>query len=189
MFGGTFTTLAGETGRTLFSDTPGMVTDYSVTFTTDSPITLTGYNLYLAEDPATPGNRSVTEFRLLEGSTTVSDVTLLNLGETYAGQYGSFKLELSDSFAPVTGSTFTAIFISNDLAANGPRIEELDATTVPEPATLPMVLGALGALVWRRTVRKGTPPRCQVFKGPVLATSGDGWKSSKVARERLKKAA
>ena len=163
MFGGHF----GSFGdATIFVSNGVAGFDYTVSFTTTSPINLSAYSLYLAEDtPAfgsTEGARSVTRFRLLAGSTIISDVLLLNAGQTYAGRYGAADLGgiagllMNDTFAPVTSSSFQAIFTSNNFGNNGPRVLELDAVgtiaPVPEPSTMmPMlVIVVLGCISARR---------------------------------------
>jgi hypothetical protein len=161
MFGGTFSTLEAP-GRVIFGDQPGQVT-YDVFFTTNSPATLNGYSLFLTEDAGTL-NRSATNFELLANGNVISNVALASKGSSYAVSFGSDSIDVSASFAPVTATTFEAIFTSNIGFNNGVRILGFQAATQsggqvtgnPEPSTISLALLAIlafTALYRRRMAR------------------------------------
>ena len=155
IFGGTFSTME-QPGRTIFADNANVVTNYQVSFTTSAAATITGYSLYLREDGPNSINRSATNFELFANGQMISNVALATLGQDYFVKFGSDIIKVTDSFAPVTATSFQAIFTSNNSAFNGVRVYELDAQAVPEPSTIR--LGLLGGLVLvafirRRTVR------------------------------------
>lgn len=169
LFGGAFG-IGNESGNVIFSNTnsnpwsgSNNSLDYFVTFTTSSPINLAGYTLYLADDMNDTSNRTVTRFRLFASgdSTPISDVTILNPGQTdYNAAYGSDLVAVSDSFSAVSANTFTAVFSANSSATSdaiGPRVLELDGFSgvsaqgaVPEPGSLTLLsAGLLGLLLTR----------------------------------------
>ena len=146
-----------EANNTLFADGQPAGTAFSVTFDIGAPQIIGGIELYVADDsgPLAPSNaRGIVRFQLLQGATVISDVTVLAPGQNNFGVYGGNNLKITDSFSPVTGSQFTAIFYSNDNATfGGSRILELDAVqgVIPEPGTLSMLtLGGLAVLFARR---------------------------------------
>jgi len=161
MFGGMFSTLEAP-GRVIFADQPGQVT-YDVFFTTNSPATLNGYSLFLTEDAGSL-NRSATNFELLANGNVISNVALAGKGSSYAVSFGSDAIDVSASFAPVTATTFEAIFTSNIGFNNGVRVLGFQAATQsigqvtanPEPSTISLALLAglaFTALYRRRMAR------------------------------------
>jgi PEP-CTERM motif len=167
IFGGNFGH-GGEPGNALFKDmnsnpwpVSNNLADYFVTFSVTR--SLSGYRLFLEDDFNGTANRTVSRFRLFQtGNTTpLSDVTILDQGQmNYLTTWGSDSIALSDSFNPVRGGSFTAVFTSNSLAnptAQGPRVVEFDgidppATSTPEPSTLLLLsMGLLGLLFTRKT--------------------------------------
>jgi len=161
MFGGTFSTLEAP-GRVIFADQPGQVT-YDVFFTTNSPATLNGYSLFLTEDAGSL-NRSATNFELLANGNVISNVALASKGSSYAVSFGSDAIDVSASFAPVTATTFEAIFTSNIGFNNGIRILGFQAATGsagqvsgnPEPSTISLALlaGLVFAALYRRRMAR-----------------------------------
>jgi hypothetical protein len=162
IFGGSFSTLEGP-GHTIFADTPGVVTTYQITFKTASPMTISSYALYLGED-GTSLNRSATNFQLKADGNIISNVALAPSGQSYSSAFGSGFIKVTDSFGPITGSTFQALFTANTGNFNGIRVFELDAfggvaaqqsSGVPEPSSIRMaLLGGLMLLsLFRRRVQ------------------------------------
>lgn len=160
IFGGSFSTLEGS-GHTIFADTPGTVTTYQITFQTHTPMTISSYALYLGED-GTSLSRSATNFQLKADGNTISNVALAPSGQSYSSAFGSGSIKVSDSFGPVTGTTFQALFTANTGYFNGIRVFELDAfggpaitagpvTGVPEPSSIRLAL--LGGLILISFVR------------------------------------
>jgi len=155
MFG--VSTSTPEPGDTIFADT-GAGVDQSVTFSFGGPnITIGGYELYLFYDvwPLAPNNnRSATRFRLFQGATLLSDVSILGTGASYEGVYGGSFIKVSDTFANVTAGQFTAVFTTNNGNNPGVRVIELDAlngTATPEPTTMALLgLGSLALIAARR---------------------------------------
>jgi hypothetical protein len=83
----------------------------------------------------------------------VGPAWLLGAGQlNYISVYGADSIGFSNSFAPNTGSQFSAVFTSNPLAASDsgePRVFDLDGFDVPEPGTRAMAaVGTLG-LPWK----------------------------------------
>jgi len=152
IFGDNLSTME-QPGRTIFADNANVVTNYQVSFTTNSAATITGYSLYLREDGPNSINRSATNFELIANGQVISNVALATLGQDYFVKFGSTDIiKVTDSFAPVTATSFQAIFTSNNSAFNGVRVYELDAQAVPEPSTIR--LGLLGGLVLVAFIRR-----------------------------------
>jgi hypothetical protein len=158
-FGGMF---GVEPPHTLFSDGPGPGSLDFINFQTGNLIDLTGYDAVIADDsddPGNPGNpnRGSSSFSLF--SSPDSSFTVLNLVSTtalpssYASNYGTNAILISDTFAPVRAQFFR-IEITRT-TAGGPRIREIDGVgtvAVPEPASAALLaVGAgLGFLGRRR---------------------------------------
>ena len=175
MFGGMLSTGSEGPGRVLFADdntNPWIVSmnpgDYYVNFSTSSPILLSSFNLYLQDDFNDTADRTVTDFQLYANTTLIANVTILASGQlNYESVYGSDTIEVSDTFAPVDASSFTAVFTDNPLArptADGPRVLGLQGfgtadapdpyvptSSTPEPSSFVlMAVGFLGLLLVRR---------------------------------------
>jgi len=122
---------------------------FTVTFGTNTPVTIYGFSIFLGGQ--LNGARTVGQVEL-ENDTTTTQVTndtisLQSNGaytlQTVAGQI----LELTDTFAAQTGSSFTFTFVSpNTMTSNGPRIWDIQSldSPVPEPGT--WMLGGLGMM-------------------------------------------
>jgi len=162
MFGGTFSTLEAP-GRVIFGDQARQQVTYDVFFTTNSPATLNGYSLFLSEDAGSL-NRSATNFELLANGNVISNVALASKGSSYAVSFGSDSIDVSASFAPVTATTFEAIFTSNIGVNNGVRVLGFQAATssggasldpTPEPSSiqLAMLTGLVFAAFCRRRIQ------------------------------------
>ena len=154
IFGGSFSTME-IAGRTVFADNANVVTAYQVSFTTSAPVSISGFSLYLKEDSTATDLRSSTGFQLKANGNMISNVAIGSAGQSYSINFGSDYLEVSSSFAPVTASSFQAIFMSNNNTYNGIRVYELDAQAVPEPTTIRLALLSglvLVAFARRRTV-------------------------------------
>lgn len=143
-------------GFTRFADRGTGQVD-TVFFTTPSPVTISGYHLYLVSSNEIMGarNAELTSFQLLAGGNPVSTVPIIPLGGTYLAAYGSEFIEVTDTFAnPVTASSFELIATGNDGQFTGPRIVELDAiTATPEPASLSLFaigMAGVAGCVWRK---------------------------------------
>lgn len=155
IFGGSFSTLEAP-GRTIFSDRPGQLATYDVKFTTNAAVSLAGYSLFLGEDGGGSLNRSATNFELLANGRIVSNVGIVSAGQNYSVRFGSDSISVSDSFAPISATTFEAIFTSNIGFNNGIRILGFQAITGapsggqssnPEPSTISLALLAGVAFV------------------------------------------
>ena len=130
-------------------------------FTTHSPISLAGYSLFLGEDGGSL-NRSATNFQLLANGHVVSNVALAGAGQNYSVRFGSDSISVSDSFAPISATTFEAIFTSNIGFNNGIRILGFQGFTGslgaqssnPEPSTISLALlaGVAFVVFFRRQV-------------------------------------
>jgi hypothetical protein len=163
IFGGSFSTLEAP-GRTIFADHPGQQTSYDVFFTTNAPVTLAGYSVFLNEDGPGSLNRSATNFELLANGNVVSNVALAAAGSSYAVRFGSDAIQVSDTFAPITATTFEAIFTSNIGFNNGIRVLGFQAVTGsvgqvtgnPEPSTISLALlaGLAFAAFYRRRIAR-----------------------------------
>jgi hypothetical protein len=152
IFGGTFSTMEAP-GRTVFADTnPNVITNYQVSFTTNAPVSISGFSLFLKEDSTSTDWRSATDFQLKANGNLITDAVIGSPGQSYFVNFGSDYLEVSATFAPITASSFQAIFTSNNSAFNGIRVYELDAQAVPEPATIRLAL--LSGLVLVAFVRR-----------------------------------
>jgi PEP-CTERM motif len=153
IFGGTFSTMEAP-GRTVFADNPNVVTAYQVSFTTSAPVSISGFSLFLKEDSTATDLRSATDFQLKANGNLITDAVIGSPGQSYFVNFGSDFLEVSATFAPVTASSFQAIFTSNNSAFNGIRVYELDAqaVAVPEPTTIRLAL--LSGLVLVAFVRR-----------------------------------
>jgi hypothetical protein len=164
LFGGSFSTLEAP-GRVIFADYPGQLRTYDVFFTTHSPVSLTGYSLYLAEDGANSLNRSATNFELLANGSVISNVAITATGQNYAVKFGADSIKVSDSFAPVSATTFEAIFTSNIGFNNGIRVLGFQGvggsqpgvvSGNPEPSTISLALlaGLAFAAFYRRRIAR-----------------------------------
>jgi hypothetical protein len=163
IFGGSFSTLEAP-GRTIFADHPGQFTTYDVKFTTNSAVSLAGYSLFLEEDGPGSVNRSATNFQFLVNGLSVSNVAIAGSGSSYAVKFGSDSISVRDSFAPISATTFEAIFTSNIGYANGIRVLGFQGVVGspgvqsgnPEPSTISLALLAVlafAAFYRRRIVR------------------------------------
>jgi len=163
IFGGSFSTLEAP-GRTIFADTAMQVTNYQVSFTTDAPVTLSGFSLFLGEDGGSL-MRSATNFELIANGTVISNVALASVGQSYAMKFGSDSIEVSGSFSPITATSFQAIFTSNNGYYNGIRVLQFDGLgsfasgsgsfdPTPEPSSiqLAMLTGLVFAAFCRRRI-------------------------------------
>ena len=94
IFGGTFTGAAGENGHAIFADTAPSTGYYSLQFQTKTPVQLTGYTLYLADDGTVhPASRSATHFTFLARTSpgalsVISQTNLATLGSSYYNMLG-----------------------------------------------------------------------------------------------------
>ena len=163
IFGGSFSTLEAP-GRTIFSDMPGAVTTYQVSFTTNAPVALGGFSLVLSEDGGSL-NRSATNFELTANGNVISNVALASVGQSYAMKFGSDSIEVSDSFSPVTATSFQAIFTSNSGYFNGIRVlqftgqgasSSLDPAAEPSTISLALLAGLVFAAFFRRRIERKT---------------------------------
>ena len=142
IFGGTFTGAAGENGRAIFVDTVPSTGYYSLQFQTKSPVQLTGYTLYLADDgTVNPASRSATRFTFLAGTSpsalsVISQTNLATLGSSYYNMLGvagtagvSPPIKVTDTFAAAaTYQYFEIRFTPNNGTYPGVRVVELVAT-------------------------------------------------------------
>jgi hypothetical protein len=158
IFGGTFSTLEAP-GRTIFADNPFQVSTYQISFTTSAPVSLSSISLFLTEDGGS-NYRSATNFQLKAGGALIANIALAPLGQSYFSAFGSDSIKVASTFAPVTATSFQAIFTSNNGYFNGIRVFELDgqgssATTVssnPEPSSIHLAL--LGGLMLAWHIRR-----------------------------------
>lgn len=142
---------------------PGTVNTF--TLKTFTPISLSSFKLVLDDNSAAPGNpgrRDASLARLFYSSdgTNFTLASTTAISPNYFGSYGSSRIGVIDSFAPVTAQFFR---LDLTAASNlGPRVIELDGfggpAAVPEPSTV--VLIGSGAVVllgcgWLRRKRAG----------------------------------
>jgi hypothetical protein len=150
-----------ESNNLLFSDSYGPGTIHWVEWMTLSPVTIRRFNLVAShEDPVT--RRSFDHFSLYawSGADWVAlydqDVPLpYGGGPTYAT---TSTLELNEAVAAVmSADKFRAEFrqYGNVPSARGPRIQELDGSEIPEPASVALIgLGIVAATGRRRRGRR-----------------------------------
>jgi hypothetical protein len=149
--GGTFGTV--EPGNAIFADDGGTL---FFTFNTGAPVTIAGFNLFLADDSNTgSADRGLINISL-SGSTDGLNFVLLDsaaLQSNFQANYGSSNITVSSTFAPATFRFFR--FDATEATGLGGRILELDAVTpVPEPATWAMMLLGFGAVGYSMRRRK-----------------------------------
>ena len=138
IFGGTFTTGTNESGHAIFADTVPSTGYYSVQFQTTTPVQLTGYTLYLADDGSLhPASRSATHFTFLAGTSpgalsVISQTNLATLGSSYyqmlgvAPTNGLSTIKVTDTFAAAaTYQYFELRFTPNNGTYPGVRVMEL----------------------------------------------------------------
>jgi uncharacterized protein (TIGR03437 family) len=141
IFGGTFTTGTNESGHAIFADTVPSTGYYSVQFQTKTPVQLTGYTLYLADDGSLhPASRSATHFTFLAGTSpgalsVISQTNLATLGSSYyqmlgvAPTNGLTPIKVTDTFAAAaTYQYFELRFTPNNGTYPGVRVMELVGT-------------------------------------------------------------
>jgi uncharacterized protein (TIGR03437 family) len=154
IFGGTFTGAAGENGHAIFADTVPSTGYYSLQFQTKSPVQLTGYTLYLADDgTVNPASRSATHFTFLAGTSpgalsVISQTNLAPLGSSYynmlgvAGTAGVSPIKVTDTFAAAaTYQYFEIRFTPNNGTYPGVRVIELVATGTGGGGTTTLTVG------------------------------------------------
>jgi hypothetical protein len=124
-------------------------------FTTSAPKTISGFNLVL--NNIAGGARSATKFQLFAGGSLIDTVNILSPGQSYDGVYGSTEIQVSDTFAPVTASSFEAVFVNNNIQPfTGPDVFSLQGifaptTGTPEPGTMGLfAAGLLACIAWSR---------------------------------------
>lgn len=150
----------------VFADTPQAL--QTLSFRTAAPVTISGFNMYLAQDPASNGNvrgfDTVALFGSLDGTdyTNLGSVDLIN---PYQNGYGSNLILVTSTFASATYQFFRfegTPYDQGDFSRSFPggRLAELDAISdvaapVPEPATWSMMIVGLGLIgtTMRRRVR------------------------------------
>jgi hypothetical protein len=107
IFGGTFTSASGENGHAIFADTVPSNGYYSLQFQTKSPVQLTGYTLYLADDgTSNPASRSATRFTFLAGTSpgalsVISQKDLASRGSSYYQMLGISRYVSRPTVAPI----------------------------------------------------------------------------------------
>jgi hypothetical protein len=152
----------GEAGMGFFAEDQPIAFVHWMEWTTPSPVTVVGYNLFANSDnnPTYPGARAFSTFRLFSQNPTTHAYDLIDVFSPTTLDYSAV---FSRTFGPVTGDRFRAEFVQtaseNNGYVQGPRIQELDAIAVPEPTDAAMVIAAAlvgGALVSR--VRRNSVP-------------------------------
>jgi hypothetical protein len=127
----------------------------SISFSTASPITIRGFNLFLHQD--TGGGRSVENFSLLNSRREVVESGTLLPGPfvaapvpNYASQYGTDFIGVYVTLAALATDSSWTIELTNNSGV-GLRAYELDAVAVPEPSTWSMLaVGLTTVMVLRR---------------------------------------
>jgi hypothetical protein len=154
MIGGA-TTGEGNSGNTIFQDTPGL---HFIQFGTAANITFNSVSLYVMEDNAN-GSRGTSVFSLLADADNNGTFETTLVGSVNPVDNG---LANTFFFTSVTARSFRAEFTSNpNVQFLGPRVIELDAANVtlaaPEPSALALLTSLalpLAGMVIRKR-RKG----------------------------------
>ena len=157
MFGGNFGTTPGDIGNTIFADGYPAQTVHTVAWQTQSPVTLSGCNLFANHDGTGNGSiRSLSEFVLQYKDSSNTWQTLIDFSPPFPymdNGYGVLARSLAFIGGPVTAQNFMAFFTQYDISY-APRIVELDAVAAiatPLPGTLVLLSsGMLGLVGWRR---------------------------------------
>lgn len=150
--GGNHVAPNGE-GGAVFDD--GIASSGSISFQTAAPVTIAGFNLFLAEDPA--WNGSIRHFTSVGLRGSLDNVTFDDLGQatlagpTYLAAYGSPYLRVTSTFAPAAYRFFRLeVTYPAGVPFNGGRVLELDGIravdVVPEPASWALMLTGFGLL-------------------------------------------
>lgn len=157
MFGGTTSGNGNTFDAAIFNDSVNVANPAVVVFTRGNSTPIFGVNVFTSsDDPANPevAARSTSDFML------AADADNNGSFETVLVASGNPLDNGSSNFFPFAGSstatTFQATFTPGNVTGccNGPRVIELDAVTVPEPAAIGLLaLGGLGALTRRRRRR------------------------------------
>src|ERR1044071_6742698 len=157
MFGGNFTTIPTENGRTLFSDSQAAGFVHSIEWSTLTPVTIGSFSLFAAGDgPAFNNEREFAHFNLWAKSTPSSstyDLLLYSYDPTHPYTFidaSNFAL-LVQNITPVTAQFFKAEFtqFTGGRGFDGPRIMELDGFAVPEPGTASLFIAGMCVACWR----------------------------------------
>ena len=160
LFGQTVSTV--EPGHMIFNGA-GQST---FTFTTATPVSIRGYNLYLSGGDG--DGRELDSFELLantgsgfvalgSGAQTITDA---NYGNGNGG-----AVLVTDSFTPITASSFEVILDNAALHNLGGRLLELDAVaTMPEPSSVVGMIGAatVGLALCVRRYRKASSSKSAI---------------------------
>lgn len=121
---------------------------YTTTFSTAAPVTISGVSVYVWGDSGNDSNRSVGsfEFQYFNGTNFVS-LGSFNPDDDFTEQTLTFNVP------SVTAQTFRAISLPVSPNYYGPRLLEIDAVAVPEPASVALLgIMALGCLARRRRI-------------------------------------
>ncbi|MCW5556883.1 MAG: hypothetical protein KIT22_03445 [Verrucomicrobiae bacterium] len=157
-FGGNFGSYWPEAGSIVFADESAPFTVDYLEWKTVTPVTITGYNLFVNGDGGDTGYRELGTFILKAkslGSSTF-DLVLDAFTPTHPYNFAEF----SRTIGSVTAQEFRAEFVNSgdiDSSYRGIRVVELDA--VPEPEHMAIAVGAslLGlALLRCRIFRQAT---------------------------------
>lgn len=149
----------------VFADTSQAL--QTLSFKTAAPVTISGFNMYLAQDGDSNGNIRGFDTVALFGSLNGTDYTNLgkvDLTNPYQTGYGSTLVLVTSTFAAATYQFFRfegTPYDQGDFSRRFPggRLAEIDAISgvvapVPEPATWAMMIvgfGLIGAAMRRRT--------------------------------------
>jgi hypothetical protein len=129
-----------EAGMTIFSDgySPGFT--HWIEWQALNEVNLTGYNLTIADD-APSGNRGISQFSLFYKLNETDNWILIDTQNISQHPYLSTPLtsyEISNTFVEIDAKFFRAEFVQYSNLA--PRIEELDAISVPEMSTSMLII-------------------------------------------------
>jgi hypothetical protein len=159
--------LAGSTQSVIFTDAIASPSADTVTFNLNSdtfngqPVVLSGITLYVEQDSGGGSpERGVSEFSFYvggveqtltgpNGASTGTGTALTPDPTPDAANTYTFAAPLLITSLTSLEASFTPLVVEPG-SAPGPRIVELDAVTVPEPASAGLVLLAAGGLLNRR---------------------------------------
>ncbi len=151
LFGGSAGKFGPEANDVLFADNQPVGTVNTVEVTLESPVLVTGFDLFL-EDDGTNGDRSAREFRLYADGQLVDDINLLDdtATQSYTSVYGSNYIQISEALAGLSASAdYQLEFVQNHDGnyTSGVRALDFQVTGTNAPTSVPEPTAITGMLV------------------------------------------